>query len=85
MTPRPATPADTAELARTQVQAWADTCVGLLPPEETAARDQSRRLAHRQRMLAAELTRVALIPGLGFAQAGSNARSAWRRTGPRTC
>jgi len=76
LTPRPATPDDARDLAAIHVRAWEETYTGLLPPEEVAARDRTRRLAQWQGMLAQGRTRVALIPGFGFAQAGPQREAA---------
>lgn len=61
---------DAPEIARLHVQAWHETYSGLLPESEIAARGYDVRLAQWQGQLAACRTRIAIHPGLGFAQIG---------------
>ncbi|MEM7642133.1 MAG: GNAT family N-acetyltransferase [Pseudomonadota bacterium] len=67
---RRATPADAEMLARLHVQAWQETYPGLLPPEEIAARDIPFRLRQWRGALAADTSRIRVLPDLSFAQAG---------------
>jgi GNAT superfamily N-acetyltransferase len=52
------------------VQAWAETYAGLLPAQEIAARDHAVRLRQWQGQIGAGRSRVLILPGVGFAQAG---------------
>lgn len=70
MTPRLAIPEDAADLARIHVRAWAETYAGLLPPDEIARRDEAARRAQWQAAIGRGGTRIVILPGRGFAQAG---------------
>lgn len=70
MTPQLATLADVPDLARIHVQAWSETYAGLLPPEEIARRDLAVRQDQWTNQIIKGHSRIALVPGLGFAQAG---------------
>ena len=69
-TPRPATPADVPMLARVHVQCWQETYTGLLPAAEIAARGIEQRRRQWTDQIAAGRSRIAVLPDLGFAQAG---------------
>ena len=68
---RPATVADTPDLARLHVQAWGESYAGLLPAAEIAARDIAARTAQWTSTIAAGSTRIMVLPGFGFAQTGA--------------
>lgn len=79
--PRPVTPADIPMLAQLHVACWAEAYAGLLPPEEIAARDVVTRTRQWTYQIAQGTSRIALIPGLGFAQAGAQRDDALRDAG----
>ena len=63
-------PEDALELARLHVAGWGETYAGLLPQSEIDARTHALRLAQWQGAIAAGRSRIALIPGVGFAEIG---------------
>jgi len=67
---RPPTARDVPMLARLHVQGWEETYRGLLPPSEFDSHGLEVRLSQWSRQVAAGTSRIALAPGLGFAQMG---------------
>ena len=67
---RSATPDDAPMLARIHVQSWQETYHGLLPQSELDARPFEVRLAQWRGQIARGVSRIAALPGLGFAQMG---------------
>ncbi|QQA42633.1 GNAT family N-acetyltransferase [Pelagovum pacificum] len=67
---RDVVPEDAPMLARLHVQCWRETYTGLLPEEEIAARPYEVRRAQWENQIAAGTSRIAVLPDLGFAQAG---------------
>lgn len=61
---------DVEMLARLHVESWEETYDGLLPPEEIASQTIDTRRALWQSQVATDTTRIAVEPGLGFAQMG---------------
>jgi len=81
MVPRRPLPDDAEALARLHVQAWAETYAGLLPADEIAAFDLSRRRRQWQHSLTDGATRVVWVPGAGFASAGVQRDAGLARAG----
>ncbi len=69
---------DAPDLARLHVECWRETYTGLLPDGEIAARTEAMRLDQWLSCLKQGATHIAILPGLGFAQAGPQ-RDASRR------
>lgn len=67
---RPATPDDAPDLARLHVACWRETYLCLLPEAEISARDEAARLRQWQAEIAEARSRIAILPGRGFAQVG---------------
>lgn len=67
---RPATPDDIDMLASIHVRAWRETYPGLLPESEIAARGPEVRRRQWAGQIARGQSRIAILPDLGFAQAG---------------
>ena len=67
---RPPAPRDVPMLARLHVQCWEETYRGLLPASDLAAKTLEVRLQQWSRILTQGGSRIALAPGLGFAQMG---------------
>jgi len=67
---RDATPRDARMLARLHVETWAETYRLILPASAFAARPLEARLAQWTGQIARGGSRIALAPGLGFAQMG---------------
>ncbi len=68
--PRPAAPSDAEEIAAIHVQSWQETYPSLLPSSEIARYDLTARNALWQSAIASGRSRIALIPGCGFAAMG---------------
>lgn len=79
--PRPVTAADIPMLVQLHLECWAETYAGLLPPEEIATRDVLFRTRQWTHQIAQGSSRIALIPGLGFAQAGAQRDDDLREAG----
>jgi hypothetical protein len=82
MIPRSAAPDDVPELARIHVQAWQETYPGLLPEAEIAARDLPTRLRQWAEVFAKGDTTVMILPGIGFAQTGTQREARWQADWP---
>jgi GNAT superfamily N-acetyltransferase len=67
---REARPGDAADLARIHVGAWWQTYRGILPMAAIAGRTEEDRRRLWARALRTRHTRIAIAPGLGFAQMG---------------
>lgn len=80
---RAATPSDADDLARIHVQAWRETYTGHLPEDEIAARTFAVRRTQWQNALAAGHSRIAILPGAGFAQTGPQRDDALRTRFPQ--
>ena len=78
---RPAVLSDAPMLARIHVQAWAETYPGLLPAAEIARLTYEIRLDQWVNQINAGLTRVLLIPDLGFVQFGLQRSNEWAELG----
>ena len=68
--PRPAAPSDAEEIAAIHVLSWQETYAGLLPDTEIARHGLASRTALWHAAIASGRSRVALIPGCGFAAMG---------------
>ena len=78
---RKATPDDVEMLARIHVTAWRETYPGLIPEAEIAARDMKVRRKQWTNQIARGQSRIAVVPDLGFAQAGPQRDAALRDAG----
>ena len=67
---RLATPADADEIARLHVQSWQEAYADLLPRKVIDSYDFAYRQAIWTKATASGATRIAIAPGLGFAQVG---------------
>lgn len=61
---------DVDDIAAVHVAAWRETYTGLLPDAEIAARSLPVRQAQWRAQISAANSRIAYLPGLGFAQMG---------------
>jgi len=80
---RAATPDDADDLARIHVTSWRETYTGLLPEAEITSRSLTVRRQQWQNQIAAGTSRIMLLPGLGFAQAGPQREAALAKTYPQ--
>lgn len=70
LAPVAATAEHAAEIAALHVACWHETYPGLLPEAEIARHDEAARQALWSALLQQGRTRVALLPGVGFAAMG---------------
>ncbi len=78
---RPAMLSDAPMIARVNVQAWAETYTGILPPDEIARRTYDFRLAQWTAQIGAGTTRIFTIPDEGFVQFGPQRDADWAARG----